>query len=341
MRTSDFDYELPKNLIAQHPSEPRDSARLMVLHRQSGQIDHRVFSDIVEYLAKPDCLVVNETRVLPARLFGRKAGSGGAVEVLLLRQRWKGAWEALVRPGRRIHPGDDLEFDDRRARAKVVKRVEGGARLLQFLGEVDVIELAHRIGEVPLPPYVHEPLDDPEKYQTVYARSERSAAAPTAGLHFTAELLARLDEMGVALAKVDLDVGLDTFRPVTEEQVEDHVIHRERFEVSESAVRLVEQARARGGKVVCVGTTSVRALESAAGEDGALRATAGHTDIFITPGWRFRATDALVTNFHLPRTTLLMLVCAFAGRDLVLSAYRTAVEERYRFYSFGDAMLIL
>lgn len=341
MLTSDLEYDLPKHLIAQHPVEPRDAARLMVLHRQSGQIDHARFSDLPSLLARPDCLVVNQTRVLPARLHGNKAETGGAVEVLLLRERWKGAWEALVRPGRRVNPGDDLEFDDGRARAKVVERTEDGGRLVQFMGEEDVVALAHRVGEVPLPPYVHEPIEDPEAYQTVYARTERSAAAPTAGLHFTEELLARLSDAGVGLAKVDLDVGVDTFRPIAEEEVEEHTIHRERFEVSERAAGLVNLARGRGGRVVCVGTTSVRALESAAGDDGAVTAASGHTDLFITPGYRFRVTDAMITNFHLPRTTLLALVSAFAGRDLVLAAYRAAVAEKYRFYSFGDAMLIL
>lgn len=350
MRTDDFDYELPKHLIAQHPIEPRDSARLLVLHRQSGQIDHRSFAELGEYVVKPDCLVVNETRVLPARLRASRAESGGAVEVLLLRERWAGAWEALVKPGRRVNPGEKLVFAGGLATgdgtagevtARVVERIEGGGRLVQFPEGVDVVALAHRVGEVPLPPYISEPIDDPERYQTVFARSERSAAAPTAGLHFTEQLLGRLDEAGVALAKIELDVGLDTFRPVNEETVEDHPIHKERFTVSETAAHLMSQARERGGRIVCVGTTSVRAVESAAGENGSVEAARGQTDLFIYPGYRFKATDVMVTNFHLPRTTLLMLVCAFAGRDLIMGAYQEAVREKYRFFSFGDAMLIL
>lgn len=374
MRTDDFDYELPKHLIAQHPIEPRDSARLLVLHRQSGQIDHRSFAELGEYVVKPDCLVVNETRVLPARLRASRAESGGVVEVLLLRERWSGAWEALVKPGRRVNPGEKLVFGARAADAAapseaaepaaapadpvtalVVERIEGGGRLVQFPEGVDVVALAHRVGEVPLPPYISEPIDDPERYQTVFARSERSAAAPTAGLHFTEDLLGRLDQSGVALAKIELDVGLDTFRPVTEETVEDHPIHKERFAVSETAAHLMTQSKERGGRIFCVGTTSVRAVETAAGGSGGGAATGeppgeqaaiirpahGQTDLFIYPGYRFKATDAMVTNFHLPRTTLLMLVCAFAGRDLIMGAYQEAVKERYRFFSFGDAMLIL
>jgi S-adenosylmethionine:tRNA ribosyltransferase-isomerase len=341
VRTDDFDYELPKHLIAQHPIEPRDSARLLVLHRQSGQIDHRTFAELGEYVVKPDCLVVNETRVLPARLRASRAESGGAVEVLLLRERWAGAWEALVKPGRRVNPGEKLSLDDGQVTARVVERIEGGGRLIQFADGVDVVALAHRVGEVPLPPYITEPIDDPERYQTVFARSERSAAAPTAGLHFTEELLGRLDESGVALARIELDVGLDTFRPVTEETVEDHPIHKERFTVSETAAHLMTQSKERGGRIVCVGTTSVRAVESAAGDGSAVKPAHGSTDLFIYPGYRFKATDAMVTNFHLPRTTLLMLVCAFAGRDLIMGAYQEAVKERYRFFSFGDAMLIL
>jgi S-adenosylmethionine:tRNA ribosyltransferase-isomerase len=341
VRTDDFDYELPKHLIAQHPIEPRDSARLLVLHRQSGQIDHRSFAELGEYVVKPDCLVVNETRVLPARLRASRAESGGAVEVLLLRERWSGAWEALVKPGRRVNPGEKLSFDDGAVTARVVERIEGGGRLVQFPEGVDVVALAHRVGEVPLPPYISEPIDDPERYQTVFARSERSAAAPTAGLHFTEDLLGRLDQSGVALAKIELDVGVDTFRPVTEETVEDHPIHKERYAVSETAAHLMTQSKERGGRIVCVGTTSVRAVETAAGESGSVEAAHGQTDLFIYPGYRFKAVDALVTNFHLPRTTLLMLVCAFAGRDLIMGAYQEAVKERYRFFSFGDAMLIL
>jgi S-adenosylmethionine:tRNA ribosyltransferase-isomerase len=341
VRTSDFDYKLPSHLIAQHPADRRDQSRLMVVHRASGQIDHRGFADIAEYLVRPDCLVVNETRVLPARLKGRKDETGGAVEVLLLRERWKGGWEALVKPGRRVNPSDKILFGDGSATAKVLERIEGGARLLQFSGDEEVLDLAHRIGEVPLPPYIHETLDDPERYQTVFARSEHSVAAPTAGLHFTTDLLTKLDEQGTALAKVDLDVGLDTFRPVAEAAVEEHVMHEERFAVSEAAARLVNQARERGGRIVAVGTTAVRSLESAVDGEGAVQAKAGRTDLFIVPGYSFQAVDAMVTNFHLPRSTPLIMVCAFAGLDLVMAAYREAIERKYRFYSFGDAMLFV
>jgi S-adenosylmethionine:tRNA ribosyltransferase-isomerase len=344
--TSDFDYELPKHLIAQHPADRRDQSRLLIVDRASGQIDHRRFGEIGDYLAKPDCLVVNETRVLPARLRGKKAETGGAVEALLVRERWDGGWEALVKPGRRVNPGDKIEFEGGMT-AKVLEKTEGGGRLLQFSGDETVLELAHRIGEVPLPPYIHETLEDPERYQTVYARRERSVAAPTAGLHFTPELLEALDQKGIALAKVDLDVGLDTFRPVAEDKVEDHSIHRERFTVSKAAARLANQARERGGRIVAVGTTAVRSLESAAQDDpgavgeAVVQEASGHTDLFITPGYRFRVVDAMVTNFHLPRSTPLIMVCAFAGRDLVLEAYRQAIERKYRFYSFGDAMLFV
>jgi S-adenosylmethionine:tRNA ribosyltransferase-isomerase len=342
--TEEFDYDLPSGLIAQHPAQPRDACRMLVLDRRSGQLDHRAFRDIREYLLPDDLLVLNETRVLPARLKGAKADTGGAVEVLLLRCRYGDTWECLVRPGRRIRPGARLTFADGALTGLVVDIVdEGGTRLIQFTPERGrFMDVVHRIGEVPLPPYITAPLDDPELYQTVFARDERSAAAPTAGLHFTAELLEEVRKAGVRTATVELDIGLDTFRPVAEDDPERHVIHTEHFRVSERAADAVRETRERGGRVIAVGTTVVRALESA--WDDAAEAVVpmeGPTQLYILPGYRFRAVDALVTNFHVPRSTLLLLVSAFAGRDLVMGAYRTAIEDGYRFLSFGDAMLIL
>lgn len=344
MRTEDFDYDLPSGLIAQHPADPRDSCRLLVLDRASGQIDHRVFSDLPEYLRAGDVLVVNETRVLPARLKGVKDETGGAVEVLLLRERYENTWECLVKPGRRLQPGARMLFGEGQLRGLVVDVLEeSGGRLIRLTAsEGRVIDAVKRVGEVPLPPYVTEPLDDPERYQTVFARDERSAAAPTAGLHFTPELLERVSAAGVHLVRVELDVGIDTFRPVAEDDPCDHHIHTEHFRVGERAVEDVREAKERGSRVVAVGTTAVRALESAYDpEIGAVTPREGQTGLFILPGHRFEVVDALVTNFHVPRSTLLMLVSAFAGRELVMRAYRTAIQERYRMLSFGDAMLVL
>ncbi len=344
MRTDDFDYDLPSGLIAQRPLEPRDSCRLLVLDRASGQMDHRIFADLPEYLAPGDVLVVNETRVLPARLRAVKDETGGAVEVLLLRERYEGAWECLVKPGRRVQPGTRLIFAEGRMTGLVVDITDDrGGRLVQFRNEREerFLDVVHEIGEVPLPPYVTAPLDDPETYQTIFAREERSAAAPTAGLHFTASLLDRCRDAGAEVVAVELDVGLDTFRPVTEDDPRDHVIHSEHFRVSAQAADAVNRARRRGGRVIAVGTTSVRALESATDPDGVTKPKEGSTRLFILPGYRFVATDALVTNFHVPRSTLVMMVSAFAGRELLMRAYREAIERRYRFLSFGDAMLIL
>lgn len=344
MRTSDYDYDLPSGLIAQSPAEPRDSCRLLVVDRASGQIDHRTFSDLGEYLEPGDLLVLNETRVLPARLLGFKDASGGAAEVLLLRERGEDTWEALVKPGRRLPPGVKVVFGDGRLTGLIVGVLEeSGGRLIQFTARGGSVRQAVReIGEVPLPPYITRPLDDPEKYQTVYGTDERSAAAPTAGLHFTSAMLDRLTGSGVHTARVELDVGLDTFRPVSEEDPAKHHIHTERFRVPSWTAESVNDARARASKVVAVGTTAVRALESAYDESaGRVVAAEGNTELFILPGFRFAAVDALVTNFHVPRSTLLMMVSAFAGRELVMRAYATAIEERYRFLSFGDAMLIL
>jgi S-adenosylmethionine:tRNA ribosyltransferase-isomerase len=345
VRTEDFDYDLPTGLIAQEPADPRDACRLLVLDRASGQIDHRIFSDLPDYLREGDVLVVNETRVLPARLQGVKDETGGAVEVLLLRERYENAWECLVKPGRRLKPGARIVFDDGAMTGLVVDQIdEGGGRLVQFrlgAGERSLLGVVHRIGQVPLPPYITKPVSDPELYQTVFAKDERSAAAPTAGLHFTPELVERVGNAGARIERVELDVGIDTFRPVTEDDPERHKIHSEHFRVTPAVAESVNDARERGGRVIAVGTTSVRALESVwSDEKGRLEADEGSTSLYILPGYRFRVVDALITNFHVPRSTLLMMVSAFAGRGQVLGAYQLAMEERYRFLSFGDAMLI-
>jgi len=344
VRTDDFDYQLPSGLIAQQPMSPRDACRLLVLERVSGQIDHRTFRDLPEYLHAGDVLVVNETRVLPARLRGAKDETGGAVEVLLLRPRYEDTWECLVRPGRRLRPGARIIFGDERLSGLVVDVLpDSGGRLIRFTSSSGTfMEAVHELGEVPLPPYVTESLDDPEQYQTVFAADEHSVAAPTAGLHFTQELLDDIQRAGVHLAKVELDVGLDTFRPVTVDDPAEHHIHTEHFRVPEWTAEAVNAARERGGRVIAVGTTSVRALESAYSEEsGVVEEAAGLTDLFILPGFPFRAVDMMVTNFHVPRSTLLMMVSAFAGRDLIMRAYESARREKYRFLSFGDAMLIL
>lgn len=348
MRTDDFDYELPTGLIAQEPAEPRDSCRLLTVDRSSGMLGDRVFSELPDLLRHGDLLVVNETRVLPARLNGVKLESGGAVEVLLLRERYEGAWECLVRPGRRVRAGAKIVFGEGALTGLVVAEDrESGTRVIQFTvhgpgaNEPGAVRAAfHDIGEMPLPPYITRPLADPEDYQTVFGTDERSAAAPTAGLHFTRELLERVDKAGVNVAHVELDVGLDTFRPVAEDDPEDHVIHTEHFRVGPLAAQLVNETHARGARVVAVGTTVVRALESAVDEEsGLVLPTEGDTDLFILPGFRFLAVDAMITNFHVPRSTLLMLVSAFSGRELVMRAYEHAIDDRYRFLSFGDAVL--
>ncbi|HEY8531716.1 MAG TPA: tRNA preQ1(34) S-adenosylmethionine ribosyltransferase-isomerase QueA [Limnochorda sp.] len=347
---ADFDYELPPEAIAQEPVEPRDASRLLVLHRDQGRLEHRIFRDLPEYLRPPDVLVVNESRVRPARLVGEKEGTGGVVELLLLRPDPDGAWECLARPGRRLRPGHRLVFGGGELRAEVLASLPGspaGVRRVRLEHEGSLDEVLERLGKVPLPPYIHRELEDPERYQTVYAKEVGSAAAPTAGLHFTPELLDRIRAMGVQVVPVVLHVGLDTFRPVTEEEAEDHPMHQEYYAIPPETARAVNEARARGGRVVAVGTTSVRALESAAlraeeaGTGERVAAGSGWTGLYIYPGYRFRAVDALITNFHLPRSTLLLLVSAFAGRETILEAYRVALAEGYRFYSFGDAMLIL
>ncbi|MDD3926852.1 MAG: tRNA preQ1(34) S-adenosylmethionine ribosyltransferase-isomerase QueA [bacterium] len=334
---SDYSYHLPPELIAQEPAEPRDTCRLMVIDRDNGEIEHRIFYDIVDYLREGDLLVINDTRVIPARLFGRKQ-TGGAVEVLLLHQVRQGEWECLVKPGRRIHPGDSLEFGEG-LNAEVTARTEAGGRMIRFYWEGAFLEVLQRLGEMPLPPYIKRKLEDAEKYQTVYSREPGSAAAPTAGLHFTPGLLEKLEDMGVRLSRLTLHVGLDTFRPLRHESVVEHRMHSEYYQIPEDTVRAVTSTRQNGGRVVAVGTTTTRALEAAF--SGPEPVCSGWTDIFIYPGFAFKAVDMLLTNFHLPKTSLLLLVSAFAGRDLVLDSYNLAVHEGYRFFSFGDAMLIV
>ena len=341
MKTSDFDYELPEELIAQTPVEPRDHSRLLVYHRLDRRIEHRHFYDIAEYLNPGDALVINETKVIPARLLGVKEDTGVPVEILLLRRRDATDWEALVRPGRRLKPGTFCSFGDGLLRAEILGNVEEiGGRTVRFHYEGVFEEILDRLGEMPLPPYIHEKLQDASRYQTVYAREEGSAAAPTAGLHFTPELLDRIREKGVEVVPVLLHVGLGTFRPVKEEEAENHVMHSEFCRVTPEAAEKLNSLRAAGGRIVCVGTTSVRTLETMSTPDGLVHPGARDTAIFIMPGTKIKAVDALITNFHLPQSTLLMLVSALMGREEALRVYREAVKERYRFFSFGDAMLI-
>jgi S-adenosylmethionine:tRNA ribosyltransferase-isomerase len=341
MRTSEFDYDLPPELIAQTPAEPRDSARLLLLDRTGSRLEHRVFHELPDILRPGDVLVANNSRVLPARLRGRRAGTGGAVEALLLHERGDDEWSALVRPGRRIRPGETLLFASGGLVATVLDRGEGGERRLRLHAAAGTVwDAIHRAGVVPLPPYVHTPLADAGRYQTVFARDEGSVAAPTAGLHFTPGLLKRLQERGMALRYVTLHVGAGTFKPVQGEDPAAHTMHAEWAELEAETATYLNAARAEGRRLVAVGTTTVRVLETAA-RDGELRPFRGWTDIFIVPGYRFRAVDALITNFHLPRSTLLLLVSAFAGKALIDHAYANAIAQRYRFYSFGDAMLIV
>ncbi len=339
MKTSDFFYELPEELIAQTPLERRDSSRLMVLDKVTGGIEHRRFFELPELLRPGDCLVLNDSRVLPARLIGRRP-TGGAVEVLLLTDKGDRCWECLVRPGKKARPGDTVLFGDGELTAHILEVLEGGNRLIRFDYEGIFLETLEKLGRMPLPPYIHEELRDAERYQTVYSRELGSAAAPTAGLHFTPELLDAIRAKGVETAFVTLHVGLGTFRPVKEDNIEDHDMHAEFCVIPETAADIVNRAKDRGGRVVCVGTTSLRTVESFADEKGYLKPSFGWTDIFIYPGYRFKCVDALVTNFHLPESTLVMLVSALAGREHILNAYAEAVREKYRFFSFGDAMFI-
>ena len=342
MKTSDFDYILPEELIAQTPIEPRDHSRLMVVHRATGELEHKHFYDIVNYLRPGDALVINETKVIPARLMGVKEETGVPVEVLLLRRLSTTDWEALVRPGRRLKPGTFCSFGDGLLRCEILGNVEEtGGRTVRFHYDGVFEELLDRLGEMPLPPYIHEKLNDPTRYQTVYAKAEGSAAAPTAGLHFTPELLEKIRGMGVTIVPVLLHVGLGTFRPVKEEDVDAHKMHSEFYQVTQEAADTLNRIRQSGGRLICVGTTSVRTIETVATEDGVVHPGSGDTSIFIKPGVKIKAVDALITNFHLPQSTLLMLVSTFMGRENALAAYNEAVRLRYRFFSFGDAMLIV
>ena len=339
MDVKDFYYDLPKELIAQDPIENRSDSRLLLLDKNTGEIRHSIFKNITSELRPGDCLVVNNTKVIPARLLGVRP-TGGAVEILLLRRLEKDVWETLVRPGKKCRPGTKVTFGNGELEAEIVGVVEDGNRLVKFTYEGIFEEVLDRLGEMPLPPYITHKLQDKNRYQTVYAKYDGSAAAPTAGLHFTKELLEEVRNMGVEIAEITLHVGLGTFRPVKETKVEDHLMHSEYYEIGETAADIVNRTKARGGRVIAVGTTSCRTLESAAEDDGHLTAKSGWTDIFIYPGYRFKVLDALITNFHLPESTLIMLVSALAGREHILNAYQEAVKERYRFFSFGDAMFI-
>ena len=340
MNVKDYDYDLPEELIAQDPLEDRSSSRLMVLDRQTGDVEHRHFTDILEYLHPGDCLVINNTKVIPARLFGVKEDTQAKIEVLLLKRKENDIWETLVKPGKKAKPGTKLVFGDGLLTAEVVDVVEEGNRLIQFHYDGIFEEILDQLGQMPLPPYIHKKLENKDEYQTVYAKLKGSAAAPTAGLHFTKELLQKVKDMGVDIAEVTLHVGLGTFRPVKVENVLDHHMHSEFYMVSQEAADKINRAKESGHRVIAVGTTSTRTLEAAADENGRLHETSGWTEIFIYPGYQFKVIDALITNFHLPQSTLVMLVSALAGREHVLHAYEIAVKERYRFFSFGDAMLI-
>lgn len=341
MKTSDFFYDLPKELIAQTPLEPRDSSRLMVLSRQTGEVSHRHFTDILEYLNPGDLLVVNNSRVLPARLYGVRADTGARVELLLLEQKTASRWETLVKPGKRTREGAKLLFGEGLLTGEIVKVQEDGNRIIEFTCEGDIYAVLDRIGQMPLPPYITEELRDKERYQTVYSKDLGSAAAPTAGLHFTRELLAAAQAKGVGVAELTLHVGLGTFRPVKVDDVTSHKMHSEHYFLPEETAERINRAKENGKRVIAVGTTSCRTLESIATFRGKIEACGGATDIFIYPGYEFKCIDGLITNFHLPESTLIMLVAAFCGYEFTMRAYRTAVAEKYRFFSFGDAMLIL
>ena len=339
MKKSDFYYELPEELIAQTPLQQRDASRLMDLDRVTGEIKHRHFYELPDLLAEGDCLILNDSRVLPARLLGKRS-TGGAVEVVLLRDLGDGKWECLTRPGKKTRPGAELSFGEGALTATVTEAIEDGNKILQFHYDGIFLELLERLGKMPLPPYIKEELQDSERYQTVYSRNLGSAAAPTAGLHFTPELLEKIRARGINIGYVTLHVGLGTFRPVKEEEIQDHIMHSEYCEVPEETAELICRTKASGHRVIAVGTTTCRTLESFAEPNGMIHKSSGWTDIFIYPGYEFKCVDALVTNFHLPESTLVMLVSALAGRERILHAYEIAVKERYRFFSFGDAMLI-
>jgi len=341
MKVADFDYDLPADLIAQTPARPRDSSRLLVVHRSSGEIEHRVFRDLTDYLTSREVVVFNDTRVIRGRLRGRREPGGGKAEVLLLSEQEGGLWEALVTPGRRLPPGREIVFGDGGLRAEVLARTPSGGRLLRFLPTGLTEATLARFGEVPLPPYIQHPLEQDSDYQTVYARALGSSAAPTAGLHFTREMVEAVRERAGRIADITLHIGVGTFRPIHTEDVADHEMHAESYAISEASASVISEALAAGDRVVAVGTSTARALETATAADGRVVAGVGRTELFIRPGYEFGTVGALLTNFHLPRSTLLLLVCAFAGRELMLEAYREAMELRYRFLSFGDAMLIV
>ena len=335
-----FDYDLPEELIAQDPLEDRSSSRLMVLDKKTGDIEHKIFRDVVDYLQPGDCLVLNNTKVIPARLFGVKEGTEAKIEILLLKRKENDIWECLVKPGKKARPGAKITFGDGILTGEIIDIVDEGNRLIQFHYDGIFEEILDQLGEMPLPPYITHKLKDKNRYQTVYAKNDGSAAAPTAGLHFTKELMKQVEEKGVKIAHVTLHVGLGTFRPVKVDDVESHHMHSEFYMVEEDQAKLINDTKKNGGRVIAVGTTSCRTLESATGEDGIVKATSGWTEIFIYPGYQFKCIDALITNFHLPESTLLMLVSALAGKEKIMHAYEVAVQEKYRFFSFGDAMFI-
>ena len=340
MNVTDFNFELPQELIAQDPLEDRAASRLLVLNKETGNISHRHFRDIRQYLKKGDCLVINDTKVIPARLIGHKLGTDAKIEVLLLKRKSDNVWETLVKPGKKMKEGAEVSFGDGLLKGTVVGVVDEGNRLIQFEYDGIFEEILDQLGQMPLPPYITHQLKDKSRYQTVYAKHDGSAAAPTAGLHFTQELLQEIQDMGVTIAHVTLHVGLGTFRPVKVDTIEEHHMHSEFYVVEEEEAKKINDTKKNGGRVICVGTTSCSTLESATGEDGVLKAGSGWTDIFIYPGYRFKILDCLITNFHLPESTLVMLVSALAGREHILNAYQEAIKERYRFFSFGDAMFI-
>ncbi len=340
MNVKDFYYELPQELIAQDPLEDRSSSRLLVLNKESGELEHTDFKHIINYLNPEDCLVLNNTKVIPARLFGEKEGTQAKIEILLLKRKENDVWETLVKPGKKAKPGTKIIFGQGLLVGEVLEVVEDGNRLIQFSYEGIFEEILDQLGQMPLPPYITHQLKDKNRYQTVYAKHEGSAAAPTAGLHFTPELLEQIREKGIRIAEVTLHVGLGTFRPVKVENVQEHHMHSEFYQISKEAADIINETKKKGGRVICVGTTSCRTIESAAATDGSLKECSGWTDIFIYPGYQFKILDALITNFHLPESTLVMLVSALAGREHIMNAYETAVKEQYRFFSFGDAMFI-
>jgi len=337
----EFYYELPEELIAQEPLPERDKSRLMVVHRDTRSFEHRIFENVVDYLEEGDCLVLNDTKVIPARLLGTRKDTGGKIEFVLLKRIGKDRWEILVKPGRRAKIGSEFTFGDGRLQAKVLDYTDAGGRIVEFYYEGVFEQILDELGKMPVPPYIKKELEDKDRYQTVYARKPGSAAAPTAGFHFTERLLKKIEQKGVKVCYITLHVGLGTFRPVKEEKVEEHKMHQEYFEINEETARIINETKQQGKRVIAVGTTSTRTLETVADENGLVKSLSGWTDLFIYPGYRFKVVDGLITNFHLPESTLLMLVCAFADKELIMSAYKEAIRERYRFYSFGDAMLIV